>query len=98
MRLLWTLAVTLVTASSWAAAPRDAPPKWTLLGGGEGEEVQVYFDPGSIVRGGSKAKMWTLRDFPSSRTPSSGRPYLSARVRREYDCDQPRARTLYIAR
>lgn len=40
-------------------------------------------------------KMWSLSDYKLTQTEASGKPYLSARVQREYDCQGEQVRTLH---
>lgn len=80
------------------AAKAAAPEQWVLLGTGEGEGLNAYYDPASLTRNGNRSKMRTLRDFKEPQASATGPDYLSSRVRREYDCKMKRTRLLHVSR
>jgi hypothetical protein len=56
----------------------------------------TYYDPATILKEGDIAKMWHLHNFKTSQTVE-GKAYLSLKNLVEYDCKDPRRRTLYFS-
>ena len=67
--------------------------------GGNNDILGSYADPATIRRTGSMVKMRSLLDFKTPHTDRSfgGKPYLSQKDQREYDCKNERYRLLYFS-
>lgn len=76
----------LLSSPAWAG--------WKSVG--EDDTATTYADTVSIVRKGTSATMWLLRDYKAfQRMVEVG--YFSQRVQVEYDCAEPRSRGLSLS-
>ena len=81
------LATLLAVCSSGAAA------EWVGIGGDD--SITFYADPASIRQAGNMVRMWNLVDYKTAQQWRDGKRYMSAKGEQEYDCKEPRTRTLY---
>ncbi len=66
--------------------------EWALLG--RNEDLRIYLDQELIRKNGDLAQVWQLMDFSSSQWPDPQTAVGSIKNLVEYDCTQPRLRTL----
>ena len=87
----------VVLALVLAALSDSAAAAWVRVGGNN--NLGCYADPTSIRRTGSMVKMRSLLDFKTPQTDQSigGKPYLSQKDQREYDCKNERYHLLYFS-
>jgi len=57
------------------------------------DDLDIYVDPSTVHRAGNKAKVWELYNYDSSQE-ANGKRYLSLKIQNEYDCKEPRLRSL----
>lgn len=55
----------------------------------------VFADPATIIRAGSKVKMWTLNDYKTVSELNDFSPPISLKLLREFDCKKKQTRILY---
>jgi hypothetical protein len=67
-----------------------ASADWVFVG--EGQDATYYIDPDTIRRSGNLRKVWTLYDYKQRKLGD-----LSAKSRREFDCEQERYRLLSVS-
>src|ERR1700694_761304 len=77
-----------------AFVSHGAAAEWVQVGANETNTS--YADPATIGKEGAIVKMWDLRDFKTVQARPYGMPYLSQKMRREYDCTEQRARTIEL--
>lgn len=77
-----------------AAMSGGAAAEWVEVAGNEA--AATYADSDTIRRRGTMVTMWHLVDYANAREVTGIGPYSSARMLTEYDCEQPRTRTLYV--
>lgn len=83
---LIALTMTLISTSAMA--------EWTKVGESDLKGgFTAYADLASISKFGDRAKMLALFDY-QTKQKTSGVEYLSAQIRREYDCKQKQMRKL----
>lgn len=70
---------------------------WVKAGSSPAEGgFDTYYDSATIQREGDIAKMWHLHNFKTPQTVD-GKSYLSLKNLVEYDCKDPRRRTLFFS-
>lgn len=84
------LMILLAVFSSTAAAD------WFKVGSSDAGNATAYSDPSTILKNGSKVKMWTLLDFRIAKTIGD-ETYLSTRQKNEFDCNKRKIRLLTIS-
>jgi hypothetical protein len=82
----WILATLLAVVSGSAAA------EWVEAGVSSGGTVTAYADPATIRKEGKLVTMSVLFDYKTVQA-GDGKPYLSATVQSEYDCEEALWRT-----
>lgn len=70
----------------------SAQAEWVPLG--RSNNFRAYLDPTSIQRHGDLAQIWQLMDFTTARWMDEKTVIWSVKNLIEYDCRQPRFRTL----
>jgi hypothetical protein len=70
----------------------SAQAEWVPLGRSEG--FRAYLDRKSISKNGDFAQIWQLMDFTTSQWADAQTVVWSIKNLIEYDCSQPRSRTL----
>lgn len=95
----------IILMLSFAAVSSSAIAEWVQAG--SNASVTVFADPTTIHNDGSKARMWSLISFSSSRviyfgngeadTPLGDNTAWSDKEQREYDCKEELQRLLYIS-
>jgi hypothetical protein len=89
-RNIWSLITLLVLSSGPAYA------EWVKVATSQSQGGYTgHIDPDTIRRNGDLVKMWQLYDFKTIQTFGS-LPYLSAKIRSEYDCAEERWRLLAL--
>lgn len=76
-----------------AIVSNSAMAKWIEVS--SSESATNYADPASISRAGNLVQMWYLRDHKDTVRTSDGKPFVSAKMLREYDCKEEKSRVLY---
>ena len=71
-----------------------AAAKWVKIQSSPGGR-DVYAHSDTIVRSGSTAKMWDMRDFKTAQVVQ-GTAFLSFKAQHEYDCKSSRMRNLSV--
>jgi hypothetical protein len=61
------------------------------------DDYVAYADPATIARSGDTARMRDMIDLKASRRSPYGVPHLSSQAHSEFDCQEPRVRTLAFA-
>ena len=78
-----------------AIVSNSAVAEWIEIGKTEKEEPSTYYaDPDTIRKSGNKVKMWTLIDFSTFKVDGF---FISAKQKREYDCEEKKKRILFTA-
>lgn len=54
----------------------------------------TYANLATIVKTGNIVQMWNMFDLRTADTTSDGKPYMSMKLRNEYNCDDEQVRTL----
>ena len=85
-KLLIGLALSLASASAQA--------QWVLVDGLDNSD-KTYADPSTKRRTGNIVRMWDLSDYAMPKI-AGGKPYLSDRVYRQYDCDERSSQLLQL--
>jgi hypothetical protein len=57
-----------------------------------GDRETVYFDPTTIHRDGTRARLWQLTDIKWNSTTR----FLSSKTHKEFDCERSRVRVLQV--
>ena len=70
-------------------------PVWDVVD--NNEATIIYADTTTIRNTGNVAQMWNLFDFKTGKVLSGVKETLSFKKEQEYDCNNQRARTLYIS-
>jgi hypothetical protein len=63
---------------------------------GESDVAELYVDKTTIRRAGPIARMWSLLEYRETQTQDGFEPFRSSRSQAEYDCQDERARTVYL--
>ncbi|HKY71897.1 MAG TPA: surface-adhesin E family protein [Nitrospira sp.] len=79
-----------------ALANGIAHAEWKFLTT-DGKGNTVYFDPETVSRSGSFAKVWVLLDAITAHETLEGSSFLSSRTLHQYDCAKKRFRFLAFA-
>jgi hypothetical protein len=58
------------------------------------EYATGYANPATIVKDGNISKMWSLVDFKTISKFIGGSPFMSVKLREEFDCKEKKLRTL----
>ena len=66
--------------------------EWLWLG--RNEDFRIYVDPQLIKKNGDLVQIWQLMDFTSAQWEDARTVVWSIKNLIEYDCSQPRSRTL----
>jgi hypothetical protein len=77
----WSGFLSLIILLLLSSGPVNA--EWVEVGGYD--RLTSYTDTATIRRKGNVVRMWDLIDFKTVQT-SAGKPYLSVKAVREYDC------------
>ena len=92
----------LALVSSGAAAqwvewfvPKGNTSQWVAAN--STEAVTIYADTGTIRSTGNMAQMWDLTDMQVGKVLAGEKRTMSFKKEQEYDCNNQRARILYIS-
>ena len=75
-----------------AAFSCNAAAAWVIVN--DNDEYIAYADPATISRDGDRVQMSDIVDLKSPRSPPYGNLHASSRAHSEFDCENPRMRTL----
>jgi hypothetical protein len=78
-----------------AALSGNAAAEWVIVR--DNDEYIAYADPATILRDGDSVRMSDLVDLKSQRPSPYGNPHASSLAQSEFDCQNPRMRTLAFA-
>ena len=82
------LAFTIVVMSLSCSAASE----WVVVD--DNEEYIAYADRATISREGDRVRMVDLIDLKTPRSSPNGNPHSSSRADSEFDCENPRMRTI----
>ena len=78
-----------------AVISNSAMAEWVWVD--NGINTITYADPDTILKNGSRVKMWDLADFKTAQVLTGNpNPYMSMKERNEYDCKESQVRTLVL--
>jgi hypothetical protein len=69
--------------------------EWTEVD--NNRSLATYVDRATINKVGSRVNMWNLIDLKAARRDKTGKPFMSTKVHREYDCKEHQSRNLYFS-
>ncbi len=75
-----------------AVVSGNASADWVKLGADLVGGFDIYVDPTTATRAKDIAHVWTLSDFKTEQSRSSGFRYLSAKSKYDFDCKLGRSR------
>ena len=78
-----------------AALACNAGAEWVMVR--DNDEYSAYADPVTIAREGDSVRMRDLVDLKYPRPSPYGNPHSSSTAHSEFDCQNPRVRTLAFA-
>ena len=82
----------LAWAMMLAALGCDAAAEWVMVN--DNDEYVAYADPVSISRVGNLVQMSDLIDLKMPQPSPSGNPHASSQALSQFDCENPRMRTI----
>lgn len=82
----------LAFALALAALGCNAAAEWVIVN--DNDEYSAYADPATISREGNLVQMSDLIDLKSPRSSPYGNQHASSTAHSEFDCEDPRIRTL----
>ncbi len=76
-----------------AVGSNSAAAEWVAVG--ENDTYRAYVDTAAIRKSGQLVEMWSIADYKSVQKGDLGQ--LSTKLQSEYDCNEPRWRSLYFS-
>lgn len=96
-KIIWMMFLVLMSSNVAAVWTKIVEAKDTTEGPNQGSQYSVYIDVDSMRNTDDLIKVWELYDYRSAQWGQGIEPYLSLKVRTEYDCSEERSRTHYVA-
>ena len=90
--LVFHRAVIAVLMAALVLSAFQARGEWMAVTTGT-EPLTVYVDPETVTRAENHVTVWQLLDFKITQTVG-GKPYLSVKLRNEFDCGGKKTRIL----
>jgi hypothetical protein len=87
----------LMSGNATAAWTKIVDAKDTTEGPNQGSLYSVYTDVETMRNSNDLIKVWELYDYRTAQWGQGIKPFLSLKVRTEYDCSGERSRTYYVA-
>jgi hypothetical protein len=87
----------LMSGNATAAWTKIVDAKDTTEGPNQGSLYSVYADVETMLNSNDLIKVWELYDYRTAQWGQGIEPFLSLKVRTEYDCSGERSRTYYVA-
>jgi hypothetical protein len=84
----------LILTMLLAAVSNAALAEWTEVGTTDDDALTAYVDTGTIVKKGSKIRMWWMNDFENEQK-SGDVSYTSSRNISEFECNKKQMRQIY---
>lgn len=82
----------LAVAFALAALSCNSAAEWVIVS--DNEEYIAYADPATITREGNLVQMSDMVDLKLTRSSPYGNPHASSTAHSQFDCDDPRIRTI----
>ena len=96
-KIILVMFLVLVSINATAAWTKIVEAEDTTEGPNQGSQYSVYIDVDNMRNTDNLIKVWELYDYRSTQWGQGIEPYLSLKVRTEYDCSAERSRTHYVA-
>jgi hypothetical protein len=96
-KIIWMMLLALMSSNATAVWTKIVDAKDTTEGPNHGSLYSVYTDVDTMRNTNDLIKVWELYDYQTAQWGQGIEPYLSLKVRTEYDCSEERSRSHYVA-
>lgn len=87
----------LISSNATAVWTKIVDARDTTEGPNQGSLYSIYTDVDTMRNTNDLIKVWELYDYRKAQWGQGIEPYLSLKVRTEYDCSEERSRTHYVS-
>jgi hypothetical protein len=96
-KVIWMMLLVLMNSNVTAGWTKIVDAKDTTEGPNHGSLYSVYADLDTMRNSNDSIKIWELYDYQAVQWGEGIKPYLSLKVRTEYDCSGGRSREHYVS-
>jgi hypothetical protein len=96
-KVILMMLLAVISSSATAAWTKIGDAKDNTDGPNHGSFYSVYVDVGTMYNSNNSIKIWELYNYQTVQKGDGVNPYLSLKVRTEYDCSRERSREHYVA-
>lgn len=96
-KIIWMALFLFMSSNATAVWTKIVDARDNTEGSNQGSLYSVYTDVDTMRNSNNLIKVWELYDYQKVQSGRYAKPFLSLKVRTEYDCSGERSRAHYVA-